>query len=185
MLFRSSYQKQSPIARFADSSGEDQLTLTAQGNLIVGPLSETSQPPADAKLYVEGKVFGQQVESDEVVGQSIVQLSSQTLKENISALSEDEANVLLGQLDPVKFSYRQDETHQTHVGFIAETVPDVVASANHQGISPLDITAILTKVVQDHHQELNMMKTIIEQQQQTIQTLTAKVEQLEGRRFRL
>ena len=126
MLFRSSYQKQSPIARFADSSGEDQLTLTAQGNLIVGPLSETSQPPADAKLYVEGKVFGQQVESDEVVGQSIVQLSSQTLKENISALSEDEANVLLGQLDPVKFSYRQDETHQTHVGFIAETVPDVV-----------------------------------------------------------
>ena len=180
-----SYQKQSPIAHFTDNNGEDQLTLTAQGNLIVGPLSETSQPPADAKLYVEGKVFGQQVESDEVVGQSIVQLSSQTLKENISALSEDEANVLLGQLDPVKYSYRQDETRQTHVGFIAEAVPDVVASANHQGISPLDITAILTKVVQDHHQELNMMKTIIEQQQQTIQTLTAKVEQLERRRFRL
>ena len=180
-----SYQKQSPIEHFTDNNVEDQLTLTAHGNLIVGPLSETSQPPADAKLYVKGKVFGQQVESDEVVGKSIVQLSSQTLKENISVLSEDEASVLLGQLDPVKYSYRQDETRQTHVGFIAEAVTYVVASAIHRGISPLDITAILTKLVQDHHQELNMMKTIIEQQQQTIQTLTAKVEQLERRRFRL
>ena len=36
-----------------------------------------------------------------------------------------------------------------HVGFIAEDVPDLVASEDRKGLSAMDVVAVLTKVVQD------------------------------------
>lgn len=114
----------------------------------------------------------------QINGRSITQPSSQTLKENISGLSSQEATILLGQLDPVKFSYRSDEAHRIRAGFIAETVPDIVASADRQAVSILDVTAILAKMTKDHHLAIAQMTSLIEQQQQEISALNAKVERL-------
>jgi hypothetical protein len=40
------------------------------------------------------------------------------------------------------------------VGFIAEDVPALVATADRKGLSPMDVVAVLTKVVQEKSREL-------------------------------
>ena len=52
------------------------------------------------------------------------------------------------------------------MGFIAEDVPDLVATKDRKGMSPMDVTAVLTKVVQ--------------QQQAVIERLEARIEALES-----
>ena len=90
--------------------------------------------------------------------------SSREYKQDIKSLTEDEAQNALKNLDPVKFSYKANPTEK-HVGFIAEDVPDLVATADRKGMSAMDVVAVLTKVVQD--------------QQKTIAELSRKVAALE------
>ena len=90
--------------------------------------------------------------------------SSREFKQNINALTKDEAHDTLKNLEPVKFSYKVNPAEK-HVGFIAEDVPDLVATEDRKGMSAMDVVAVLTKVVQD--------------QQKTIEELTRKVGALE------
>jgi len=90
--------------------------------------------------------------------------SSREFKNDIRALTGDEAMDVLKELRPVKFSYKVD-TNETHVGFIAEDVPDLVASGDRKGMSSMDVVAVLTRVVQE--------------QQKTIAELSRKVAELE------
>jgi len=57
------------------------------------------------------------------------------------------------------------------VGFIAEDVPDLVATKDRKALSPMDIVAVLTRVVQEQQ------KTV-EAQQGSIAELAAKLEAL-------
>ena len=90
--------------------------------------------------------------------------SSREYKEDIETLSREEALDTLEGLNPVKFAYKADMTER-HVGFIAEDVPELVALKDRKGLSPMDIVAVLTKVVQE--------------QEKAIQGLTDKVKELE------
>lgn len=90
--------------------------------------------------------------------------SSRTYKQDIKPLTKDEAHNALKNLDPVKFSYKADPAEK-HVGFIAEDVPDLVATEDRKGMSAMDVVAVLTKVLQD--------------QQRTIEELSRKVAALE------
>ena len=73
--------------------------------------------------------------------------SSRSLKADINDLSLSDAMDTVMGLVPITFSYvRRIDEH--HVGFIAEDVPDLVASHNRKGLSPMDIVAVLTRVVQ-------------------------------------
>jgi hypothetical protein len=90
--------------------------------------------------------------------------SSRSFKQDIAELSLDDAEQTLSALEPVTFAYRADPTEK-YVGFIAEDVPALVATGDRTGLSPMDIVAVLTKVVQD--------------QQKTIAELQARVAQLE------
>lgn len=73
--------------------------------------------------------------------------SSRELKENIEDLHPVEAVEALNRLNPVKYNYKVDKADK-HVGFIAEDVPELVATADRKGMSPMDVIAVLTKVVQ-------------------------------------
>jgi hypothetical protein len=95
---------------------------------------------------------------------TFTQGSSRTLKEQITELSSTEALETLAHLSPVKFRYKADTEHATHVGFIAEDVPELVATPNRQGLSAMDIVGVLTKAVQE--------------QQKTIMTLAEKIQTL-------
>ena len=90
--------------------------------------------------------------------------SSRAYKQDIKSLTKNEAVETLTALQPVQFRYKTDPKEK-HVGFIAEDVPDLVASTDRKGMSAMDVVAVLTKVVQD--------------QQKTIAELSRKVAALE------
>ena len=84
--------------------------------------------------------------------------SSREYKENIRDLSYEEATSALSSLKPSKFNYKVNKDDD-YLGFIAEDVPDLVATKDRKGLSSMDIVAVLTKVVQQQQKEngvLNM-----------------------------
>jgi Chaperone of endosialidase len=97
--------------------------------------------------------------------------SSRELKDNIESLTADEAMDTLALLDPVKYTYKADHS-DGHVGFIAEDVPGLVATKDRKGMSPMDVTAVLTKVVQEQQR-------VISGQQKKMEALQARIEALE------
>ncbi len=90
--------------------------------------------------------------------------SSRELKENIEILTDSEAIETINGLVPVKYNYKIEKDEE-YIGFIAEDVPDLVATKDRKGMSPMDVVAVLTKVVQ--------------QQQKSIEELQSKIEKLE------
>jgi hypothetical protein len=96
--------------------------------------------------------------------------SSREYKDNIEALSTEEAFDALKELNPVKFAYKTDMTEK-HVGFVAEEVPELVATKDKKGLSPMDIVAVLTKVIQEQQR-------ITQEQQKTISILREELNEL-------
>ena len=89
--------------------------------------------------------------------------SSIEYKENIQELNSTEALDTLKGLKPVKYNYKADKNEE-YVGFIAEEVPELVATGDRKGMSPMDVVGVLTKVLQE--------------QQKTIEALQKEVEEL-------
>ena len=117
------------------------MTVRDDGNVGIG----TDNPTAT--LHVIGNVFA-------TGGVA----SSKELKENIFPLSTREAMATLEQLDSVKFNYKDDPSHDLQLGFIAEDVPDLVATPGRKGIQPMDIVAVLTKVVQEQQKTILLLE---------------------------
>jgi hypothetical protein len=86
-------------------------------------------------------------------GGTWVNASSRDLKENITMLGVDEALNTLEGLNPVKYNYKADADEDC-IGFIAEDVPDSVATKDRKGMSSMDVVAVLTKVLQEQ-QKIN------------------------------
>ena len=83
--------------------------------------------------------------------------SSRALKENISHLTNEEAMAAFEKLMPVRFNYLA-EKGETYVGFIAEDVPELVATNERKNLSAMDIVAVLTKVVQQQQQQITLLQ---------------------------
>ena len=103
--------------------------------------------------------------------------SSREYKTDVKQLSAEKAMAALSQLKPVEFAYKAD-TEERHVGFIAEDAPDIVASKDRKGMSPMDVVAVLTKVVQEQQKLIREQKEIVQKQQKTIGELSEKVAEL-------
>jgi len=88
--------------------------------------------------------------------------SSRERKENISELSAEDALTALAGLQPVQFNYKND-AKESYVGFIAEDVPELVATADRQGLSAMDIVAVLTRVIQAQQQQIEELEARLEQ----------------------
>ncbi len=94
--------------------------------------------------------------------------SSKELKNNIESLGSDEALQTVAMLRPVKFQYKASPSEET-IGFIAEEVPDLVATNSRKSISTMDVVAVLTKVVQEQQKAIDELN-------RTIATLQAKID---------
>jgi len=97
--------------------------------------------------------------------------SSREYKDNIRELSAIDALETVRNLTPVSFTYKADNGEH-HVGFIAEDVPDLVATKDRKGLSAMDIVAVLTKTVQ-------VQQKTIEEQQKHMEQLNEKLAALE------
>jgi hypothetical protein len=119
------------------------------GDISVG--IGTSNPEKTLDVSGNARVTGT------ITATTVTQTSSRALKENIAEISAQEAVSALANLNPVKFNFKADDTKELHVGFIAEDVPDLVAMADRKTLSSMDIVAVLTKVVQEQHQQISQL----------------------------
>lgn len=122
----------------------DRVTIDRDGNVGIG----TSRPAHPLELASGAHV---------TAGGVWTNSSSRAKKENIEALTLDEALAALVWLEPVHFNYKTDTVEQ-HVGFIAEDVPDIVATSDRTGLSTMDIVAVLTRVIQAQQQQINALE---------------------------
>jgi hypothetical protein len=79
--------------------------------------------------------------------------SSRKYKTDIKQLTAEKALDVLTQLKPVEFAYKVDK-EEKHVGFIAEDAPALVATKDRNGMSSMDVVAVLTKVVQEQQKTI-------------------------------
>jgi hypothetical protein len=89
---------------------------------------------------------------------------SRALKDNITDLQTDDAKKALADLQPVTYTYKAAPSEH-HVGFIAEDVPELVATTDRKGLSPLDIVAVLTSVVKDQQKTIDELKARVDEMQ--------------------
>jgi len=126
--------------------------------------------PADGqeimRLQANDNVGDVRVTGD-VYARNQILSSSRELKENIAELSGSEAVEALKNLNPVKFNFKADSDKNRHIGFIAEDVPELVATSDRKTLSPMDIVAVLTQALKE--------------QQNTISALAEKVKLLEAK----
>ncbi len=149
-----------PSLRFM-TADQQRMIITNTGNVGIGTTS-----PANPLQMASGAFVS--------AGGVWTDASSRELKDDIQSLSADEARGALLGLSPVKFAYKVDPAER-HVGFIAEDVPDLVASKDRKALSPMDIVALLTRVVQEQQKTAD-------EQQRIIADLAAKVAALEAAR---
>ncbi len=138
-------------------NGWGDLILSARTN----PEASTNKPLCRALVDLGNKLSINH-ENDFVNGVNIFNarfVTSRNYITNTATLSLEEATLALQRLSPVKFNYGNDPEKDLHVGFIAEDVPDLVATRDRTTIGALDIVAVLTKVVQEQHQQIAQLVT--------------------------
>jgi hypothetical protein len=142
-----------PSLRFLTADVE-RMILDNEGFLGLGGVPD----PANPIEHSSGAVL--------TAGGTWQSVSSRATKRDIRPLEASAALAALAGLEPVRFYY-QAEPDDEYVGFVAEDVPDLVATTDHKRLGPLDIVAVLTKVAQ--------------QQQATIDELRAHLGELAAR----
>ena len=133
----------------------ERMVISSSGNVGIGTSTPSYPLHMGSGAYVS-------------VGGVWTDASSREYKDNIQALTPEEAFDTLRELNPVKFTYNSDSTEK-HVGFIAEEVPDLIATKGRKGLSPMDIVAVLTKVIQDQQKTISAHSEKIAELQRALQ----------------
>jgi hypothetical protein len=120
-------------------------------------------------------------------GASFLDASGRALKQDIRPLAGEAAVDALAGLEPVTFAYRA-APGDGRVGFVAEDVPELVATPGRQTLSALEIVAVLTKVVQEQQKAMQDQQRVVQEhqklaqeQQKAIAELTARLTALEAK----
>ena len=114
-------------------------------------------------------------------GNRWVDKSSRDAKDNILELKTEEALAALKNIKPVKFNYKQDPDKETNLGFIAEDVPDLVATKDRKGMVSMEVVAVLTKVVQEQQALMTVQHKAFDEQKKIIAELTERIRHLEAK----
>lgn len=85
-------------------------------------------------------------------------ISTREVKTNIKPLAEDVAFRIIRELNPVCYNHKRWPYELPRLGFIAEDVPDEIASEDHKAIRPDNIIAALTKVVQNQQLQIEALE---------------------------
>ena len=156
---------------FRTNSGGDSFQATLQGT----GGSEFTVTNATANVSGTELYLGNGAKN---VGGVWINASSRALKENIKPLSTKEALTAFSKLQPVTYNYKTDKSEKV-VGFIAEDVPELVSINSRDGLSSMDMVAVLTKVVQEQDKSLAETKAELKKAQEKIAKQDTKITKLE------
>ncbi len=106
--------------------------------------------------------------------------SSREFKQDIQPITSAQARDTVRALQPVGFRYK-NEPEERYVGFIAEDVPELVATHDRQSLAPMDIVGVLTKVVQDQDRQLDEQRQRNDTLERLVESLMLRVTDLEQR----
>ena len=138
----------------ASAPRPERMVISSSGNVGIGTSTPSYPLQMGSGAYVS-------------TGGVWTNASSREYKENIYSLTSREANQTLDGLNPVRFSYKTDKEDR-HVGFISEDVPELVATQDRKGLSPMDIVAVLTKVIQEQKSAISELSKKVDTMQQEI-----------------
>jgi hypothetical protein len=79
--------------------------------------------------------------------------SSISCKKDVEDLSLDDALAALRELRPVTFTYIHND--EVRAGFIAEEMPDLLATGDGTSLSPMEIVAVLAQVVKSQQRQIH------------------------------
>lgn len=147
---------------FATNGVSHRMFIGTDGKVGIG----TTGP--DEALHVIGNVKAT----------NIMQSCSRTAKRDISELDAEEATAAVRRMRPVRFRYKASPQEE-QLGFIAEDVPDLVAVNDRQSVAPMDIAAVLTRVVQAQDITIRQQQQMIEKQQRQLEDVLARLQKLE------
>ncbi len=94
--------------------------------------------------------------------------SSRALKDHVAPLALEAALATLQALEPVTYVYEAEPEDEV-VGFIAEDVPELVATPDRKTLAPTEIVGVLTLVVQEQQRELEEQQVALLEQRQALQ----------------
>jgi hypothetical protein len=148
------------------TQGNERLRIEPGGSIGLGGLATPTHPlhHANGAHLTTGGVW--------------TNASSRRFKQDIRDLDSQAAIATLEGLKPVEFAYKADPAEQ-HVGFIAEDVPELVAETGREGLSPMDVVAVLTKVVQDQQKEIEAQKELVRELAERLAATEKRLEQVE------
>lgn len=126
------------------TNGITRFLISQTGNVGIGDLSPSYPLHMASGAYV-------------TTGGVWTNASSRSYKEHIAELTSNEAIAAFQGLKPVTYNYKIDKDEK-HVGFIAEDVPAILATKDRKGVSPMDVVALLTKVVQEQQKTIAVLK---------------------------
>lgn len=152
--------------------------------------------PVNISMFVSGRI---------IVGDEVDVLSDKRCKENIISLTDSYCLDFIRLSNPVQYSYKKDDNHQLHYGFIAQEVigqgfgPGIVNVIDNpklqQEIDPDtgfespeglqfviaydEIIPIVTKALQSTLKTIDAQQETINEQSDKILSLEARLEQLE------
>ncbi|MEM1249210.1 MAG: tail fiber domain-containing protein [Acidobacteriota bacterium] len=105
--------------------------------------------------------------------------SSRALKENVRSLSLTAALRALSALEPVTYNYRA-LPGDPQVGFIAEDVPELVATPDRRTLAHGEIVGVLTRVVQELQRQLEAQTAELVVERSARRELLRRIERLEN-----
>jgi hypothetical protein len=135
------------------------MTIDTTGYVGIGTTSPTHLVHLSGGAYSDGSTWQPSC--------------SRALKENITDLTLDEAMNALEGLNPVKFNYKINKD-EDYIGFIAEDVPELVATKERKSINTMDVVAVLTKVIQEQQKFIREQQKINAELQKKIAELEEK-----------
>lgn len=141
-----------------NSSTDDYLNLTSTSAAVVGNvltiknngrIGVNQNAPSNLLEFGNGAYVS--------AAGNFIDGSSHEYKENIADLNVSDALEAFLRLTPVQYNYKIEPDHR-YAGFIAEDVPDLVADKGREGLSAMEIAALLTKVIAHQQDILNEQK---------------------------
>jgi hypothetical protein len=132
------------------TDGESKFTVHKDGKIGIG-VSNVYKGVLEAKNGAHLSIGGVWMNS-----------SSRALKSDIVGISAVVALETINALKPVTFAYK-NEPDETYAGFIAEDVPEIVASGARNSLAAMDFVAVLTKMVQEQQKAIAELQRRVQQ----------------------